>query len=177
MFETSAGSESLNEESIHERGVLEMNEGVVDFRGVVSSSVVAPEGISDQSLGFIQKAHSLLALASSSEGVDSFEYAFQAGLRCAGAVIADAEARKVLHSGRKAKKTKRQGSAWAQLRRVAPEFAEWADALEAYSPLRNDVRLGLTVLLPQSKIAELIDLSSRFLHAVEDQLGVLPAAA
>ena len=154
-----------------------MSEGVVDFRRIASSKLVAPAGVPGQSLGFVQKAHSLLVLARKSEGIDSFEYSFQAGLRCAGALIADAEANKVVKGGKKSRRAKRIGSAWAQLRKTAPEFSKWADLFEAWSPLRNDVRLGLAVILPEAKVAEMYDLSVEFLQEVEDQLGVLPAVA
>ena len=96
-------------------------------------AVVAPSGLSPQAVTFLGRASSLLSQARVAAPADRLDLSYQAALRVAGAVLA-------ANPGRRRKE---DHSAWARVRRHAPEYSGWAARFEAFSRQWEDVRLGL----------------------------------
>ncbi|RNE49496.1 SAV_6107 family HEPN domain-containing protein [Corynebacterium alimapuense] len=121
---------------------------------------------------FIAKAHVLLLQADRArkDGVwdQALELAYQAGLRTAGACIADSDV---------AKRRRRSSSAWAQLRLVDDRGAQWATAFEHYSLLRSRVASGIERSLDPRLVDHIIALAGEFIAEVEADAGSFGVAA
>ena len=101
-----------------------------------------------------------------SEADDAVEFAYQAGLRVAGAALATLPRKRGGPAG-----------AWAQLRQRRPELADWASRFESYSRLRSRLLMGLERDVDPSVPAQLRELSRSFFLEVERDLGYVPMAA
>lgn len=135
--------------------------------GVRSSSLVAPEGVRSGTVEFLDRAELLLSQSLMVPAAEKLELSYQAALRVAGAVQAQRPARK---------RTVDKG-AWARLRRVAPEYGEWADRFEGFHPIRERVRIGLDRSPDPAIVAEINRSARDFVALVESDLGMLQAAA
>nr|WP_120492270.1 SAV_6107 family HEPN domain-containing protein [Corynebacterium lactis] len=147
------------------------NTNVVAFRAATHSGVVAPGGVSKQSLDMLGRARDLVAMAESSEPDEGIELSYRAALRGAGAL---------LHQGVEGKAKRRRGrsqSAWVNLKAERPEFVDWVERFERYSGIRNELRLGLVRKVGEAEARQLVCLVEDFLAVVEADLGVLPAVA
>ncbi|APT85098.1 hypothetical protein CAQU_08480 [Corynebacterium aquilae DSM 44791] len=107
---------------------------------------------------FLESADALLeqalAARASQDLATALEYAYQAGLRTAGARIASSPviaARKRLPSG-----------AWEQLALVGAESAAWAEKLGSFSRIRSRVASGIEPHVPVDVLDELIALVQDF---------------
>lgn len=121
-------------------------------------------------LTFLSKSHTLLAKAQASQGVDGLdqlEFAYQAALRAAGAVI----------SSRKLPRGLRSASAWVKLAKVAPALSDWCGEFQQMSELRNSVRLGIVAAVVPAQSDTVLAKAVSFVDDVEQELGVLPVAA
>lgn len=133
-------------------------------------NIVAPVGVNDESLLFLSKANALLEKARVARGLDGrdqLEFAYQAALRAAGAVIA----------GYRVPRFLKAASAWEKLAKVSPSLAHWAEAFRQLSGLRNNVRLGIVAAVMPAQADDVLDKAAGLLVAVEEELGVLSAAA
>lgn len=143
---------------------------VVEFRQRSGAALVAPETVSPQSVDKLQRAHTLLALAAQSEPRDAIDWAYQAVLRCAGALVG-AQVREG---------ARRRGvsqNVWENVRKFRPDYQEWVDNFEPYARLHNEVRMGLVREVSAGAVRDLIAQAESFVAAVEAELGVLPAVA
>ncbi len=131
------------------------------------NAVVAPAGLSSQAVNFLGRAASLLAQAKTASPADRLDLSYQAALRVAGALIAE-------NPGRRCKADQ---SAWARVRRHAPEYAPWAARFEALSRQWEDVRLGLARGVDELEARRVQSLAADFLAEVEADFGMLSGVA
>lgn len=111
---------------------------------------------------FLGKAVELLAQArkSAAEGrmEEALEYAYQAGLRTAGARVAVSTV---------AQRRRKPSSAWEQLMLVSDGDAQWAKDFGRYSRLRARVASGLEDEVSDAVVYEVMDLAARFVDDTE----------
>ena len=131
------------------------------------SAVVAPSGLSPQAVTFLGRASSLLSQARVAAPADRLDLSYQAALRVAGAVLA-------ANPGRRRKE---DHSAWARVRRHAPEYSGWAARFEAFSRQWEDVRLGLARGVDELEARRVQAMAADFLAEVEADLGMLSEVA
>ncbi|MFD6728319.1 SAV_6107 family HEPN domain-containing protein [Corynebacterium xerosis] len=131
------------------------------------SAVVAPSGLSPQAVTFLGRASSLLSQARVAAPADRLDLSYQAALRVAGAVLA-------ANPGRRRKE---DHSAWARVRRHAPEYSGWAARFEAFSRQWEDVRLGLARGVDELEARRVQAMAADFLAEVEADLGMLSDVA
>ncbi|WP_306496359.1 SAV_6107 family HEPN domain-containing protein [Corynebacterium striatum] len=121
---------------------------------------------------FMEQASDLLAqaraMAAAGRWDQALEFAYQAGLRTAGARIADSAV---------AKRRRLPSSAWAQLALVGGEEKEWAERFGAYSRLRSRVASGLEDAPSDEVVLEVMALAAEFLSYVEEEMGFGSLAA
>lgn len=116
---------------------------------------------------FLEDAqHLLTASEHCSEADDAVEFAYQAALRVAGAVLATLPRKRGGPTG-----------AWAQLRHRIPELADWAAKFEAYSRLRSRLLMGLERDVDPAVPEQLRLLARSFMTDVHQTLGYVPLAA
>ncbi len=133
------------------------------------SRFVAPDSVSMEALVFLDKAHQLLAQAATAEAYEEkIEFAVQASLRAAGAVLAG-------DMGKKRRKP--AGSAWVRLAAKGGDWAEWSQRATTVMRIREDVRLGIGSDPDQFTAERVLSFARKFIAYVEAQLRVLPAAA
>ncbi|QGS33694.1 hypothetical protein FOB82_00750 [Corynebacterium xerosis] len=131
------------------------------------SAVVAPSGLSPQAVTFLGRASSLLSQARVAAPADRLDLSYQAALRVAGAVLA-------ANPGRRRKE---DHSAWARIRRHAPEYSGWAARFEAFSRQWEDVRLGLARGVDELEARRVQVMAADFLAEVEADFGMLSDVA
>ena len=131
------------------------------------SAVVAPSGLSPQAVTFLGRASSLLSQARVAAPADRLDLSYQAALRVAGAVLA-------ANPGRRRKE---DHSAWARVRRHAPEYSGWAARFEAFSRQWEDVRLGLARGVDELEARRVQAMAADFLAEVEADFGTLSEVA
>lgn len=131
------------------------------------SAVVAPSGLSPQAVTFLGRASSLLSQARVAAPADRLDLSYQAALRVAGAVLA-------ANPGRRRKE---DHSAWARVRRHAPEYSGWAARFEAFSRQWEDVRLGLARGVDELEARRVQSMAADFLAEVEADFGMLSDVA
>lgn len=131
------------------------------------SAVVAPSGLSPQAVTFLGRASSLLSQARVAAPADRLDLSYQAALRVAGAVLA-------ANPGRRRKE---DHSAWARVRRHAPEYSGWAARFEAFSRQWEDVRLGLARGVDELEARRVQVMAADFLAEVEADFGMLSDVA
>ena len=131
------------------------------------SAVVAPSGLSPQAVTFLGRASSLLSQARVAAPADRLDLSYQAALRVAGAVLA-------ANPGRRRKE---DHSAWARVRRHAPEYSGWAARFEAFSRQWEDVRLGLARGVDELEARRVQAMAADFLAEVEAAFGMLSDVA
>lgn len=130
-------------------------------------AVVAPSGLSPQAVTFLGRASSLLSQARVAAPADRLDLSYQAALRVAGAVLA-------ANPGRRRKE---DHSAWARVRRHAPEYSGWAARFEAFSRQWEDVRLGLARGVDELEARRVQSMAADFLAEVEADFGMLSDVA
>ncbi|MFD8878857.1 SAV_6107 family HEPN domain-containing protein [Corynebacterium xerosis] len=131
------------------------------------SAVVASSGLSPQAVTFLGRASSLLSQSRVAAPADRLDLSYQAALRVAGAVLA-------ANPGRRRKE---DHSAWARVRRHAPEYSGWAARFEAFSRQWEDVRLGLARGVDELEARRVQAMAADFLAEVEADFGMLSDVA
>ncbi|APT89230.1 hypothetical protein CFRA_08135 [Corynebacterium frankenforstense DSM 45800] len=120
---------------------------------------------------FLAKASRLMAQAARERAAgrlrEALEYAYQAGLRAAGARVADSPV-----AGRRRLPT----GAWDRLSLVGPGEKVWAKRLSGYSTLRSRVLSGLESGVDKVVVDELIAAVADFIAEIEYGEGDLAAA-
>lgn len=93
---------------------------------------------------------------------EALEYAYQAGLRTAGARVAVSAV---------AKRRRLPSSAWERLALVSATDKEWAKEFKAYSRPRSRVATGLDDMPDEALVWSLLDLVACFIDATEAEIG------
>ncbi|QPK78513.1 hypothetical protein G7Y31_08075 [Corynebacterium lizhenjunii] len=111
---------------------------------------------------FLSQAHGLLFQArreaAAGDWPQALEFAYQAGLRTAGAWVADSPV---------AKRKRLPSSAWDRLALVGAEAKGWAQRFRAYGTTRSRVMSGLDDCVEAQLVLELIALAGDFLARVD----------
>lgn len=112
---------------------------------------------------FLTQAGDLLsqarAMAAAERWDQALEFAYQAGLRTAGARIADSAV---------SKRRRLPSSAWEQLAMVGASEKDWAERFRGYSRLRSRVASGLDGAPDEEVVVKLMALAAEFLAEVEE---------
>lgn len=95
----------------------------------------------------------------SSDLADRYAAAHLGALRGASALLASLP--------RPVSRTVRNASAWVQLERLAPEYAEWAAFFAAGSAKRRAAEAGMTRLISREEADDLIRQTARFLELID----------
>ncbi|AHI02922.1 hypothetical protein CFAL_04345 [Corynebacterium falsenii DSM 44353] len=118
---------------------------------------------------YIANAEQQLAYAAAeTRGPESLIYSYRAALRAAGALI---------EWGMRDRKRRPTGSAWAKLRKVQPEFSEWADVFEAHARLASRAGMGLESEISEVVVRALYTDAVNFLSEVRGTVYSLPDVA
>lgn len=118
---------------------------------------------------YIANAEQQLEYArSETRGPDALVYSYRAALRSAGALI---------EWGMRDRKRRPTGSAWAKLRKVQPEYSEWADVFEAHARLASRAAMGLESDVSEVVVRAFYHDAVDFLSAVRGTVYSLPDVA
>lgn len=137
---------------------------------VASASVRGSGRLSDAEL-FAWKAHTLLSQGKKEHGLGNYEMsvelAYQAALRCVGAMVAASSL---------ARKKRLPTNAWDQLRLLGECEAQQADEFQRFSVLRKRATLGVGPELTESAVAEMLAAVDSFVDDVDNAVGWAVAA-
>ncbi|MEL6050252.1 SAV_6107 family HEPN domain-containing protein [Corynebacterium rouxii] len=105
---------------------------------VIISATTRFAGKSGKGHGFLAKAELMLNESrkweAQGDNASALEYAYRAGLRAAGAMVA---------CSRIASRKRKSSNVWDQLRMIGPEGIQWADRFQKFSRTRSRVVNGM----------------------------------
>ncbi|QZY27975.1 SAV_6107 family HEPN domain-containing protein [Nocardioides coralli] len=136
-----------------------------------ASQPTTPVGLPATTHAYLDRAAASLQEAITAPDVPTrYACAHVAALRAAAALLA-ARARPA--AGRR----RQQRNAWVLLAEVAPELEEWARFFAAGAAKRAAAEAGSTRAVTEREADDLLRDADRFLHVVEQSLGLVPHPA
>lgn len=136
---------------------------VVSIRGPVSAGRRRPAPVASGARNQLADAQRCLAQAmAATDLADRYVAAHLGALRGAAAILA--------MRPHPTSRTLKNASAWVQLEKVAPEYADWATYFAAGSAKRKAAEAGITRLITTDEVDQLIRQTADFLDLVASSL-------